>query len=327
MLAGQAGCEGGHRGVLDAQAGQVGHGQFILGGAAGQPAQCHGSELAVHRPGVEDASLERGLDREHRGSFQVGPFHVQLTVDIGQVQLERRRHHRPAPVGHGEGLTHRREGVAHSDKPLNVITVKDPDHRTAFPLKPALAARLPAALAEHVPQGVFPWQAAPTGKPRDVTTIRQQLAVFRACLNWLMGRGYVDRSRVAVVGHDYGAMYGALLANADPRVHAAVLATPDATWGHWFVKYWLGFTGKRAARYDALFAGLPPVRHVSRLGKRELFQWADQDIFVSASVRQRFARHAPRARVDIYPTSDHQLTDAAQADRDAFLEHELSLAR
>jgi dienelactone hydrolase len=178
-----------------------------------------------------------------------------------------------------------------------------------------------------LPQGVFPWQAAPTGKPRDVTTIRQQLAVFRACLNWLMGRGYVDRSRVAVVGHDYGAMYGALLANADPRVHAAVLATPDATWGHWFVKYWLGFTGKRAARYGALFAGLQPVRHVSRLGKRELFQWAGQDIFVSASVRQRFARHAPRARVDLYPTSDHQLTDAAQADRDTFLEHELSLSR
>jgi hypothetical protein len=32
------------------------------------------------------------------------------------------------------------------------------------------------------------------------------------------------------------------------RRRTAVLATPDATWGHWFVKYWLGFTGQRAAR-------------------------------------------------------------------------------
>ena len=104
------------------------------------------------------------------------------------------------------------------------------------------------------------------------------------------------------------------------------MAIASATWPG--VRRAAGCTrGAPCARYDALFAGLQPVRHVSRLGKRELFQWAGQDIFVSASVRQRFARHAPRARVDLYPTSDHQLTDAAQADRDAFLEHELSLAR
>jgi dienelactone hydrolase len=178
-----------------------------------------------------------------------------------------------------------------------------------------------------LPQGIFPWQAAPTGKPHDVTTIRRQLAAFRACLHWLTARPYVDRARTAVVGHDYGAMYGALLANSDPEVHTAVLATPDATWGHWFVKYWLGFTGKHAARYKALFAGLQPVRHVSRLGARELFQWAGQDIFVSAQVRREFARQAPLARVKLYRTSDHQLTDAAQADRDAFLVHELGLTR
>jgi dienelactone hydrolase len=178
-----------------------------------------------------------------------------------------------------------------------------------------------------LPQGSFPWLAAPTGTQRDVTAVKQQLAAFRAALNWLVARRYVDRSRIAVVGHDYGAMYGALLASTDPRVHVAVLATPDATWGHWFVKYWLGTTGKRAARYDALFARLQPVRHVSRLGRRELFQWAGQDIFVSASVRKQFARHAPHARVDLYPTADHQLTSAAQADRDTFLEHELGLSR
>jgi dienelactone hydrolase len=185
----------------------------------------------------------------------------------------------------------------------------------------------PRGAVSLLPQGKFPWQVAPTGKRRDVAAIRQQLAYFRASLSWLMARRYVDRSRVALVGHDYGAMYGALLANSNPRVHAAVLAAPDATWGHWFVKYWLGFTGQQAASYDALFAGLQPVGHVSRLGRHELFQWAGQDIFVSASVRNRFARHAPHAKVDLYPDADHQLTSAAQADRDAFLVHQLGLSR
>ena len=184
----------------------------------------------------------------------------------------------------------------------------------------------PRGAVSLLPQGVFPWRVAPSGKPADVTAIKQQLAVFQACLNWLISNSYVSASRIAVVGHDYGAMYGALLANSDPRVHAAVLATPDATWGHWFVKYWLGFTGSRAARYKALFTSLQPVRHVARLGSHELFQWAGQDIFVSASVRKRFAAAAPQSPVDFFPRSDHQLTTAAQIARDKFLTTELGLS-
>jgi dienelactone hydrolase len=184
----------------------------------------------------------------------------------------------------------------------------------------------PLGAVSLLPQGVFPYTASPVGTKHDVTAIKQQLAAFQAALTWLTARRYVDHSRIAVVGHDYGAMYGALLVDSNPGVHAAVFAAPDATWGHWFVKYWLGFTGKRASRYDALFTSLQPVRHVSRLGKRELFQWAGKDIFVSASVREQFADHAPLAKVDLYPTADHQMTTATQTDRDAFLAQQLGLA-
>ena len=177
-----------------------------------------------------------------------------------------------------------------------------------------------------LPQGIFPWVAAPHGNRKDVTAIRRQLAALQASLNYLTSRSYVDKSRVAIAGHDYGAMYGALLASSNRVVHAAVLAAPDATWGHWFVKYWLGFTGHKAAAYKAIFAGLQPVGHVARLGRHELFQWAGQDIFVSARVRQEFAQHAPHARVKLYPGADHQMTDQAQADRDAFLTRELGLS-
>jgi dienelactone hydrolase len=185
-------------------------------------------------------------------------------------------------------------------------------------------------LASHgavsiLPEGTFPWQENPAGTSADVQTVENQLAAFRSCLDRLVAKRSVDRSRVAIVGHDYGAMYGALLADEDPEVTAAVLATPDATWGHWFVKYWLGYTGEQARSYKALFDNLQPVDHVSRLGDRELFQWAGKDIYVSAAVRQQFAAAAPQARVDLYPDADHQLTDAAIADRDAFLEQVLAL--
>jgi dienelactone hydrolase len=184
----------------------------------------------------------------------------------------------------------------------------------------------PRGAVSLLPQGTFPWQADPAGTRADVTAVKRQLAAFRACLNWLAARRYVSQSRIAVAGHDYGAMYGALLADSDPRVRAAVLAAPDATWGHWFVKYWLGFTGQRAARYESIFADLQPVRHVARLGGRELFQWAGRDIFVSAAIRERFADHAPQAQVILYPSADHQFTTAAQAGRDAFLSKQLGLS-
>ncbi|MGI9005169.1 MAG: dienelactone hydrolase family protein [Streptosporangiaceae bacterium] len=176
-----------------------------------------------------------------------------------------------------------------------------------------------------LPEGTFPWTVSPGGTARDVRRISRQLAAFRACLNKLFHAPSVDKSRVAVVGHDYGAMYGALLASSDHRVRAAVLATPDATWGHWFVKYWLGFKGKKAAAYDALFTRLQPVRHVSRLGRRELFQWAGSDIYVSAAVRREFALAAPHALVKLYQGADHQLTSAAETDRAQFLARQLHL--
>ena len=178
-----------------------------------------------------------------------------------------------------------------------------------------------------LPQGSFPWLVNPTGTPQDVTLIRRQLEAFRASLDALIANRSVDPSRVAVVGHDYGAMYGALLANEDHRISAAVLATPDATWGNWFVKYWLGYTGEQERKYKALFTELEPVHHVSRLGARELFQWAGQDIYVSEAVRKLFAQGAPLAKVDLYPNSDHQLITQTQIDRDAFLEQVLGLPK
>jgi dienelactone hydrolase len=184
----------------------------------------------------------------------------------------------------------------------------------------------PEGAVSLLPQGTFPWVTGPKGDSRDVTAVKRQLAVFQASLDWLIARRYVSPSRIAVAGHDYGAMYGALLASADHRVHAAVLAAPDATWGHWFVKYWLGFTGTRAAHYKALFSQLQPVRSVARLGKHELFQWAGKDIYVSASVRAQFGHNAPQAAVDLYPGADHQLDTSAQADRDTFLARELHLS-
>jgi dienelactone hydrolase len=56
-----------------------------------------------------------------------------------------------------------------------------------------------------------------------------------------------------------------------------------------------------------------------------LFQWASEDTYIPEAVRTEFAKASPHAKVKLYDGADHQLTDAALVDRDAFLVKELHL--
>jgi dienelactone hydrolase len=176
-----------------------------------------------------------------------------------------------------------------------------------------------------LPQGYFPWVPNPDGTEHDVTLIDKQVDAYERALDKLVHLRGVDRQRIAVVGHDYGAMYGSLLADRDHRVSALVLETPDSLWGNWFATFWLGLEGQDRADYYALFQGLDPIDHTSRLGKHVLFQWAGDDVYIPSDVRDAFAAASPDAKVELYDGANHQLTDAALADRDTFLTHQLHL--
>ena len=176
-----------------------------------------------------------------------------------------------------------------------------------------------------LPQGYFPWVPNPDGTTGDVTLVENQVAAFRAALDRLASERAVDPQRIGLVGHDYGAMYGALLADSDTRISTMVLAAPDALMGNWFAQFWLGIEGAERAAYLALFDDLNPVDHTSRLGDRVLFQWAAEDFFIGQDVRDAYAASSPDADVKLYDRADHQLNDVARGDRLAFLTDQLGL--
>lgn len=176
-----------------------------------------------------------------------------------------------------------------------------------------------------LPQGYFPWVPNPDGTTRDVTLVENQVAAIRAALDRLTAERSVDGSRVALVGHDYGAMYGALLADSDERISAMVLQAPDALMGNWFAQFWLGLEGAERDAYLALFEGLDPVDHTARLGERVLFQWAGRDDYIGEDVRAAYAASSPEAGVEFYERSDHEFRDDARVARLAFLQAALGL--
>ena len=176
-----------------------------------------------------------------------------------------------------------------------------------------------------LPQLGFPWGGDPVGDAGDRAAVLAQLDAVRHAYGALLEQPGVDAGRTAVVGHDYGSMYAAILAQQDQRIRAEVFMAGDATWANWFDLYWLGLPDDQKAGYRALFSGLDPVQNLSRLGDRILFQWGDRDPFIPAPTRDAFAAADPGATATVYPHSDHVLTQAAKDDRAAFLSLQLGL--
>ena len=196
-------------------------------------------------------------------------------------------------------------------------------NRTEF-LDEAIQAAQRGAVA-LLPDLTFPWNFNVVGDQRDADSVRAQLAAVVKAYHVLVDQPGVDPRRTAVVGHDYGAMYGAVLAQHEPRIHSEVFMAGDATWSNWFVTYFVDVPDPVA--YNAFFAGLDPVDNVSRLGAHLYFQWAGQDQFVPAAVRDRFAAAAdPAGRVSLYPNAHHNLDQHAKDDRVPWLYGELGLA-
>lgn len=196
----------------------------------------------------------------------------------------------------------------------------------------AEAVRLAArGVVSLLPQLTFPWSVPPAGDATDVARIEAEARVLTRALDLLTGRHGVDGRRVAVVGHDYGAMHGSLLAARDRRVAAFAALAPDATWENWFLTFWLGYEGEQAAAYTRLFAGIEPVDAVGRIAARRpvLLQFAANDFYIDAATRARFTAAAPAAETHVYARAAHdlQLNDgrAALTDRTAWLERVLRL--
>lgn len=175
-----------------------------------------------------------------------------------------------------------------------------------------------------LPQGEFPWKDAPTGLEHDRKAVVDQTIALRRGLDVLNSLDTVDPDRIGYVGHDYGAMYGALIAGTDRRAKAFVLMAPDATWSDWFLKYWL--KSERVDPYKQGFKSLDPVGYLAKAGPAKVFlQFSDSDRYVPGYVADELEAAAPEPKKAESYGGGHALDDSARADRDAWLAEQLSL--
>lgn len=148
---------------------------------------------------------------------------------------------------------------------------------------------------------------------------------LRRALDLLLSQPGVDKQRVALIGHDFGAMYGAVLITADKRPTLYALQAFTDTMSHWY----LYGPKMRESDTDAFVTKLKPFDAVEHLGKAApapvLLQFGTTD------------RHVPKQRADaiiaatsepkkvLWYEAEHGLNPQAVSDRMTWIREQWKL--
>ena len=178
-----------------------------------------------------------------------------------------------------------------------------------------------------LPAGRLPWEPDPVGAETDIANLEVEQRRLAAALDRL-GEGLPKGAPLALVGHDFGAMHGLVLASRKPRFEAAVLIAATPRWADWFLRFWK-VEGDRF-EYLRRLAPYDPVAAARDLPASTLWQFSDRDYFIAPMSAVELARAAPvpegtEPAIKWY-AADHAMRSArARASRRAFLRRELRL--
>jgi dienelactone hydrolase len=184
----------------------------------------------------------------------------------------------------------------------------------------ALAGR---GVVSLLPTGLIPWQVKPTGLKHDRKAVIAQVIELRRGLDLIAQEAPAAAAKLAFVGHDFGAMYGAMLAGVDHRLKAVVLMTPTARLEDWFS---YDYGGAQQPAYVRGLADLEPIAYVGRIKPAPvLFQFSSADTFIPTSVARAVYAKASKPKSIAFYSAGHTLSAQAERARDAYLVTHLGL--
>jgi predicted esterase len=183
----------------------------------------------------------------------------------------------------------------------------------------ALAKRGVVSLLVDMPWSQKDWFTGVRSTETDYADTVAQVITLRRALDCLTKIPGVDATRVAFVGHDFGAMDGALMLAVDDRARFAVLMSPTLSFWEWYL---LGKQPADPAAYVAQMSAFDLPGWLAK-GKQQatLLQLGQNDEYVAQATGIALRNAVPdRDRTLKAYKLDHALDDpTAHDDRRAWL--------
>ena len=159
----------------------------------------------------------------------------------------------------------------------------------------------------------------------DPRNSMEEVVNMRRALDLLFSQPGVDPARVAIVGHDFGGMYGVLAGSLDQRPSHYVIMAATPRFPDWYL-YAPRLEGAAREAFIAHMSEIDPIAHIANLSPASVFfQFGTDDPHVSKERAEEFLAAAKEPREMKWYDSGHGLNEHAAADRMKWLKQNLGL--
>ena len=162
----------------------------------------------------------------------------------------------------------------------------------------------------------------------DFENSLNQAKDLRSAITVLTRQRGVDSTRIAYVGHDYGAMFGMLISAVDPRPKAYAFIAPAPRFTDWYLFGSSSGVPEGAAKTDFLarFAPIEPINVIGRTKAAVFFQFGEVDRYTPRKDFTDLYLAGPASKRMATYTTGHEMTEEIiRHDRMVWLAEQLGL--
>jgi len=159
----------------------------------------------------------------------------------------------------------------------------------------------------------------------DAQNSVEEVVNLRRAMDFLLSQPDVDPQRFAIVGHDFGGMYGVLAGSLDQRPTHYVVMAATPRFPDWYL-YLPKLEGEAREDFVHQMAEIDPIVHVPSLSPAEVFfQFATDDFHVPKERAEEIFAAARDPKEMKWYEAGHGLNEDATNDRKAWLKEKLAL--
>ena len=159
----------------------------------------------------------------------------------------------------------------------------------------------------------------------DIQNSTEEVINIRRATDLLLAQANVDARRFALVGHDFGGMYGVLSGSLDQRPTHYVVMAATPRFPDWYL-YSPKLEGEARETFIRQFASFDPIAHIPNLSPAPvLFQFATDDPHVPKERAEEFFDAAKEPKKICWYEAGHGLNEKATLDRKSWLKEKLVL--